>query len=125
MSVPGLVVFFWFRFKKQNEVKKKMKKENHKKNQVMKNENKMNKIKSEKIKTKVTKENKTKSKIKKINHLSVLSQRRGQYNIVNRHLLFSYYLAIYETFLVWLSCVMIVITARKFSPHAYDVVSSA
>ena len=102
-----------------------MKKENHKKNQVMENENKMNKIKSEKIKTKVTKENKTKSKIKKINHLSVLSQRRGQYNIVNRHLLFSYYLAIYETFLVWLSCVMIVITARKFSPHAYGVVSSA
>ena len=41
MSVAGLVVFFWFRFKKQNEVKKKMKKENHKKNQVMKNESKM------------------------------------------------------------------------------------
>ena len=41
MSVLSHVVFFWFHFKKRNEMKKK-KEENYKKNQVMK----MNKMKA-------------------------------------------------------------------------------
>ena len=52
MSALGHVVFFWFHFQKQNEIKKKMKK-NYKKNEVMK----MNKIKT-KLKQRQNEQNK-------------------------------------------------------------------
>ena len=58
------MVFIWFHFRKENEIKKKLKNENKIKTNDKKN--KMNEIRQWKDKTKITIENKQNIKIKKL-----------------------------------------------------------